>query len=259
MQKWVSRSIIYSFFTFWSVGFAQDIKRYHLIDDQPPIFLSAYSEQIGHTWTNGTVWDRPLINTFYSLLKEQKGEFVVFDLGAQTGSFSLMAKFFPHSHWYAFEPIQEAVKALKDNISLNGIQNVQVYQVAVSDHSGTAFLKMPDQHSWGLATLGRNVLRFDPVGERFIECITLDSFVETHKIEKVHFMKLDTEGWELYILKGGRNLILRDHPTILMEFNEINMSQCNVQKSEIEQFLFEMGYRWQLVSSEDILCIPISR
>ena len=85
----------------------------------------------------------------------------------------------------------------------------------------------------------------------------LDSFVVANSIDKVHFMKIDTEGWELYILKGAKNLILRDRPIILMEYNETNMRQCNVEKKDIDRLLQEMGYEWKLISSEDVLCTPI--
>lgn len=229
---------------------------YNLVEGLPDIYLDPFSELIGHTWVAGVVWDKPLIQKFYSVLAAHNEFFVVLDLGAQTGSFSLLAKYFPNSHWYSFEPIQEAADTLKANLRLNNIQNVSVYQMAASDSSGSAILKLPLQDAWGLATLGSNVLRFTPVTERKVECIDLDSFVAANHIEKVHFMKLDTEGWELYILRGAANLIRRDHPVILMEYNQPNIAQCNVLPGDIQRFLREMGYEWKLVSTEDILCTP---
>jgi len=233
---------------------------YNLVEGLPNIYLTPFSEKIGHTWDQGVVWDKPLIKKFYSRLAMHDPFFVVIDLGAQTGSFSLLAKYFPHSRWYAFEPIKEAADTLKTNLFLNHIQNVSVYQMAASDYSGQAILKLPPNlNGWGLATIGSNVLRFTPDGERSIDCIDLDSFIVSNSIEKVDFMKLDTEGWELYILKGAKNLIMRDQPVILMEYNETNMKQCNVRKEEINDFLQTMGYEWELISSEDILCIPKNR
>ncbi len=230
--------------------------RYNLVDGLPDIYIAPMSERIGHTWSHGSVWDKPLIQKFYSLLATHNDFFVAIDLGAQTGSFSLLAKYFPNSTWYSFEPIQEAADTLKENLVLNNISNVNVYQMAASDFSGRTTLKMPTMDAWGLSTIGSNVLRFTTAIEREIECIDLDSFVTAHNITKVHFMKLDTEGAELYILRGAKKIIMRDHPIILMEYNEINMKQCCVLKQDIDQFLKEMGYAWKLISSEDILCIP---
>lgn len=237
----------------------QDAKtlKYNLIFDMPDIYITQISESIGHTWSNGNVWDKQLIQKFYSILTTRNDFFVVFDLGAQTGSFSLLAKYFPDSTWYAFEPIQEAAQALKENLIINNIQNVFVYQNAVSDYSGKITLKMPNMNEWGLSTIGTNVLRFIPVIERQIECIDLDSFVKTQNIKKVHFMKLDTEGSELKILRGAKKMIARDRPIMILEYNEINMKQCGIRSQELDEFLIEMKYEWKFISSEDILCTPI--
>ncbi|MCL5875967.1 MAG: FkbM family methyltransferase [Candidatus Dependentiae bacterium] len=229
---------------------------YNLVISEQNIEITPSTEKIGHTWTNGTVWDKPLIQKFYSLLKQAESDIVVFDIGAQTGCFSLLAKYFPHSTWYAFEPIQEAVTALQDNLKLNNINNVTALQTAVSDFSGTITLKMPAMNAWGLSTIGANPLRFDTVSEREVPCIDIDSFVRDNNIKKVDFIKIDTEGAELYILRGAKEMIFRDRPVILMEYNKTNMQQCNVTKEEIHHFLIEMGYTWEQVSSDDILCIP---
>ena len=230
--------------------------RYNLVCGLPDIYISSDTEKIGHTWQKGYVWDKPLIEKFYSLLPKDDF-FVAIDLGAQTGSFSLLAKYFPNSAWYSFEPIQEAADLLKENLKLNDIHNVSVYQMAATDFSGITTLKMPTMKAWGLATLGSQPLRFAPVMERKIECIDLDSFVDAKQIKKVHFMKLDTEGSELNILRGAKKMIMRDHPIMIMEYNETNMKQCNVCNEDIHHFLTEMGYNWTLISTEDILCIPV--
>ncbi len=228
--------------------------QYNLVAGLQDIYLDPRSERIGCTWSQGQVYDKPLIAKFYSLLKEHNQFFVAIDLGAQTGCFSLLAKFFPNSQWYSFEPIPEVADTLKTNLSLNGIQNVSVYQMAASDSSGEAILKLPPMNAWGLATLGQNVLRFTPVGEIKIPCIDLDRFVAEHHIAKVDFIKMDTEGWELYILKGAVNLIRRDHPVILMEYNTTNGEQCGVRLEQINEFLRAMNYQWQSISGDDILC-----
>lgn len=233
--------------------------RYNLVSGMPDIIICSMSEKIGHTWSNGNVWEKTLIQSFYSLLATRNDSFIVFDLGAQTGCFSLLAKYLPNSSWYSFEPIQEAVNALKENLLINEIDNVRVIEMAASNFSGKTILRMPTMDAWGLSTLGANVLRFKTAIEREIDCINLDSFVKENNIAKVDFMKLDTEGSELFILLGAQELIMRDQPIILMEYNEINMAQCGVLKSQIDEFLTQMGYEWKLISSEDILCIPTNR
>jgi len=231
-------------------------KEYQLIDGKPAIIIEDEAECIGHTWSNGTIFEQHLIQKFYDLLPAGQ-DFVSFDIGAQTGCFSLMAKYFPSSTWYAFEPIIEAATVLQKNLELNGINNVHVENVALSDISGTAYLSMPDKGNWGLSTIGKTPLRFSAQTQRTVSCVDLDTFIELRTIERVHFMKLDTEGSELLILKGAKKMIQRDHPIIVMEYNETNMKQCGIDKTDVDAFLIEMGYQWKLISSEDILCTPL--
>lgn len=230
---------------------------YSLIDTEEAIYITPETETIGHTWTNGTVWDKQLINLFYTLLPKDD-QFTVIDFGAQTGSFSLLAKFLPKSQWYSFEPIAEAAYNLKQNLILNHIQNVAVYQYAASNFSGKSILRLPAKNNWGLSTLGSNVLRFDTFEEREVQCIDFDTFALEHDIKKVHFIKIDTEGSEFRILQGAKKIIMRDKPIILMEYNETNMQQCNASKEEIDALLTELGYQWKAVSHDDILCIPFN-
>lgn len=230
---------------------------YNLVQGLPNIYITPQTERIGHTWVNGNVWEKPLIRKFYDLLAARNEPLVVMDIGAQTGCFSLLAKFLPHTTWYSFDALEHAANALKDNVYINDIDNVHVHHVALSDFSGQVTLKLPEMNAWGLATIGDNPLRFDPIYQTVVDCIKLDDFVKDNAINKVHFMKLDTEGAELSILRGAQEMIKRDHPIILMEYNETNMKQCGVTKDQVNAFLIQMGYQWELVSSEDILCIPI--
>lgn len=227
---------------------------YNLVSGLENVYISQKTEEIGATWVDGNVWDKPLIEKCHSILAGLEEGFVFLDVGAQTGSFTLLAKYFPHSRWYAFEPIKEAADELIANLALNGIKNTTVYNACVSNQSGSAILKLPTDSHWGLATLGTSPLRFHQHNERKVEAITLDEYAIQNGIERVNFIKIDTEGWELFVLEGGKNLIAQHKPLILMEFSAVNMRQCGVTEADVCAFLNDLGYQWELVSSEDILC-----
>ena len=238
-------------------SYFEPISNYNLVEGEPDISITKKTEEIGATWANGSVYEKHLIHSFYSLLKEKKEKpFVVLDVGAQTGCFTLLSKFFPHSTWYAFEPIREAANELKNNLELNGIKNVSVYEMGISSSSGQEVLKLPlDQH-WGVASMGKDPLRFSSYEERAIHCMALDEFAEHHQIDPVDFIKIDVEGWEWHVLTGGEELIAKDRPIILMELNETNMQQCGIKKEQIIQFLEKHQYIWSFISAEDLLCLP---
>ncbi len=248
LPHWISTDIL--------LGTAEKLK-YNLVEGLPDIYITSFTEKIGQTWKNGIVYDKALIQKFYNLLKASYDDsFVMLDLGAQTGSFSLLAKYFPNSKWYAFEPIPEAAAILRENLNINEIKNVDVQEFAASNFSGISTIRLPTIEHWGLSTLGQKP-HFSITMERKIECIELDNFVINENIKKVNFMKLDTEGFEFYILNGAKKMISRDKPIILMEYNEANMKQCNVKKDDIHNLLTDLGYSWKVISNNDILCIPI--
>lgn len=239
-----------------AVGTSDEYIKYNLVYELPDIVISEQTEKLGETWNRGEVWEKHLINAFFGLMNQKTEPFVVLDVGAQTGCFTLLSKFLPFSQWYAFEPIQEAADLLKGNLEANAIQNVEVHQLAISDQAGSALLKLPIDCHWGLTTLGSTPKRFGTYNTRYVECMDLDTFVMNKEIKKVDYIKIDTEGWELYVLRGGKEMIKRDRPTILMEFNRINMEQCQVNPDDIIGFLRELDYEWTLVSTEDLLCTP---
>ena len=90
------------------------------------------------------------------------------------------------------------------NLDANEIQNVEVHQLAISDRAGSALLKLPLDSHWGLTTLGSNPRRFNTYSTRYVECMDLDAFIANRKIEKVDFIKIDTEGWELTYCAEGK-------------------------------------------------------
>jgi len=253
----ITRCLTYMITLLSSITIMADsaVVSYNLIEGLPDITVVKEVEAIGQTWVKGTIVCKELIQKFYKHLP-QDTPIVVLDIGAHTGVFSLLAKYLPLSTWHAFEPIEEAVQVLQQNLILNDIHNVIVHQTAVADFNGTAKLTMPHKEQWGLATIGPNILRFSPQSTREVACIDLDTFVTLHNIKKVDFIKMDTEGAEFLILRGGYQMLVRDHPIILMEHNEQNMQQCNVRKNDIHSLLESLGYSWELVSHEDILCIP---
>ena len=128
------------------------------------------------------------------------------------------------------------MKALKENIKLNNITNVTTYDFGVSDKCGESVLNTSKGHN-GLHTMGANPLRFNDVVPISIKTITIDSL----NIDP-DFIKIDTEGWEYNILKGAEKTIKRCKPLMQIEWNETNMAQCNVNPTEVKDYVTSLGY-----------------
>ncbi|HEV7416276.1 MAG TPA: FkbM family methyltransferase, partial [Tianweitania sediminis] len=68
---------------------------------------------------------------------------------------------------------------------------------------------------------------------------TLDGFVSAAGLQKIDFIKIDVEGFEMNVLRGGREAIQRFRPSIIMEFD---YDRHGEQSGEFAQFFADNRY-----------------
>ena len=197
-----------------------------------------------HTFLeNGCTIEPESIEYFFGLI-ENNPTATVLDIGAQTGLYALYVKNFPELQYYAFEPNKNIYNLLCDNIKLNNITNVNTYNFALGSKQEKKLLYIPNiKESVALCTLGNTPLRFNDFFTEEVDVITMDSIFFDKNI-KLDYIKIDTEGWEYFILKGGRKTIEVYHPDIFMEINPINCKQCDVIVDDIFKLMYEMNYKF---------------
>jgi FkbM family methyltransferase len=115
-----------------------------------------------------------------------------FDVGANVGSYSVIAAKVCGARVVAFEPAAETISQLLDNLRLNGIEDmVRIEQCAASNHEGTVRF-----------TAGENALnRVSDAGTE-VQCRTLDSYADEGPL----FVKVDVEGHEREVVEGAHKL-----------------------------------------------------
>lgn len=157
-------------------------------------------------------WFEDEIKFVRSLLRP--GEKVI-DIGANYGVYTLtMAKAVgPAGCVWAFEPASGTATLLSESVSTNKMDNVVVEQAAVSCRSGVAKLSLN-------ANSELNSLLHDSQPGGMTETVpltTLDEYVELHDLKEVVFLKLDAEGEEENILRGGVRFFSTQSPLIQYE------------------------------------------
>ena len=209
-----------------------------------------------HTFNrNSSMWEEISIEYFYDNVPRDKPVNIV-DIGAQSGLYTLFAKYLPMSNFYAFEPFADTFKLLNDNIEFNKITNVKTYNMGISNVKGDAILNTSISHN-GLHTIGSHPIRFNDVLPVKITVDTLDNlFYETDT--PVHFIKIDTEGWEYFILQGGEKTIKKYKPFIQIEWCEPNMAQCNVNMHDFNRYIVEqLEYKIDTKIDEELFLRPM--
>lgn len=130
---------------------------------------------------------------------------VVFDLGAFNGNSAIV---FSRSAGaagvvYAFEPNPTMQEVLARNLHKMGCRNVEIVPRAASDTAGTLKFSVKGAAS-----------RLDPNGQVEVEVGKIDSFVVERKLDKVDFIKLDVEGYEMPALRGAASTIRTFRPKL---------------------------------------------
>ena len=140
---------------------------------------------------------------------------VVVDAGGNIGLTALlMATLLPEGHVHVFEALSGNAEHLCYNIRRNGIRNCTVNAVALGAESGAIVMQGSGSsaHVAVEGSSGRTLLGAVPM-------TTLDDYACTGGLKRVDFIKMDVEGFEPAVLEGGRDLVERFAPSILMEFN----------------------------------------
>lgn len=184
----------------------------------------------------------------------------VVDAGANIGIHTVhMAKLVGNSgHVYAFEPNPVASHELVKNLELNGLTNVTVLNIALSNHDGFADFQFPTTGAEAMGSLQKNP-RFKVAYGAQVETARLETVMENYHISKVDFIKLDVEGAELLALQGAKAILESvNPPTILYESVLENSISFKYKPSDIKQFLASKHYQVEKLDQECFLAKPVN-
>lgn len=151
---------------------------------------------------------------------------VVLDVGANVGKYSTeLISRFPDSVIHSFEPHPKNYYKLVQNLSNT---SVTCHNMALGEEPGELVLyDRSDKEGSMHASLHKSViteLHKKPVTQEKVTVETIDKFCQAESIEYIDFLKIDTEGHELSVLKGAENYIKqRKINCIHFEFNEMNV------------------------------------
>lgn len=175
------------------------------------------------------------------LQKNVKKNTVFFDIGANSGYFSLLvsslsSKTFVH----AFEPVHGVYRNLKKSIRLNGIKNIKANQVCVSNKSGKGVFYV-DSHS-DLSSIKKTGYQKE-AKTISTEMITLNDYCLKNKITKLHIIKIDTEGSEKDILFSSQKILKKFKPVLIIEFSNETAKAFSFHPNEIYDHLINNNYK----------------
>ena len=135
------------------------------------------------------------------------------DVGCHKGEIlDLILKHAPAGKHYAFEPIPDFYEALKNKYG--GL--CEVFPFALSEQPGeTSFNYVRNAPAYSGIRKRKYDVAVPDVEELHVQVESLDHLIPA--AEKIDFIKIDVEGGEFNVLKGARQLLLRNKPVVVFE------------------------------------------
>jgi FkbM family methyltransferase len=171
------------------------------------------------------------------------------DIGANYGLFTLsMAKVVGSTGCiWAFEPASSTAAFLADSLALNGFSQVTLDQRALSARAGTAQLFLNDNSE--LNEIVRDGGTQVAGTTETVTLVTLDGAQEQYGWSGIEFVKIDAEGEEAAIIRGGRDFFRTQSPLVQYE-----VKAGSVIHHELIQAFADIGYAsYRLVSGLNVL------
>ena len=137
----------------------------------------------------------------------------------------------------AFEPIEEHRECFVKNV----VGNYELMPVALGDEpKKVAMHTTPGSSGDSWVT-----------GKGDIPMKTLDNYA----FENVDFMKMDCEGYELFVLRGAEKTIERCHPVVIVEQKPNRPKNFGLHKTGAVKWLTDRGYELKDVISGDYILV----
>jgi len=167
---------------------------------------------------------------------------VVVDVGANLGQSSIeFLRWFPTAQIYCFEPVEDTFRQLQ--LKLKGYDRIHSFRMALGASRGKRWMShqgSPDMYR--LINRKDALTMEDPLREE-VNLDTLDAFCLSSQLDHIGYLKIDTEGADLEVLRGSEAM-LKAHRIDLVQV-EAGMNcrnELHVPFEALKEFLESRGY-----------------
>jgi FkbM family methyltransferase len=158
----------------------------------------------------------------------------IFDVGANVGQSALVyLEEFPDADIYCFEPVGETFRQLQR--SLRNRRNVLTFRLALGAETGAGQMVVDEHSDLAFLRTSSNSTAADGARLESVSLETLAGFCHSRDIAHIDYLKIDTEGGDLDVLKGAAQLL--DKQEIDMIEVEAGVNRRNLKHVPLDDFV----------------------
>lgn len=201
----------------------------------PEVVLNIHSDA-RHPFEHFTQLDAETVEEMQSFIRLTRGKTCFLDVGAHYGIFSLVFACSPDARAFALDPSPPAYEMLRYHQEANPTCNIKPFLLALGDSEG----KLRMQYAWThLVALSPEDVTAENVID--VDVVTMDTFIQQQSIIP-DAIKIDTEGFEFNVLKGGINFLKNHAPIIFLEVHPTLLKDLGISVEEVVNLLSSLGY-----------------
>ena len=169
---------------------------------------------------------------------------VVLDVGTNVGEtlLNLARRVGSAGLVHGFEVNPTTFERCRRNVTRNGLGQIRLHHVGLGNEAGVLALDRRNVRNTGGDRL-RPLASTDTESAARIPVTTLDAFVAQESITRIDLIKIDVEGFETNIVKGGRRTLASLGPTLFVELSDPNLRAAGSSPRELVMDLVALGYR----------------
>jgi len=184
-------------------------------------------------------------DNFQFINEQVRRDMIIFDIGAHIGvtTVVLAQRAGKGGKVFSFEPTPTTAAVLKKTVAINKLGNVSVETCAISDKKGKATFHISENQVDNANSLSDNIR---PERQKYsidVELNTIDDLVKERNLPRIDFIKIDAEGAEARVLKGGDQTITKFKPRMTLGIHPIGIKNMGDSQVEIWDWLKQKGYK----------------
>jgi len=177
-------------------------------------------------------------------VRRWSGSDVVFDVGANDGRTVLrLDRRLGRPRFYAFEPVAATYRTLVERTA--HMKNVRCFQLAMGEAPGRQAIYLNERAALNSFSPTWSA---DPrsAETEVVEVSTVDQVMSEQEVERIHLLKIDTEGYEMEALRGSEQSLRESRIALVVaEVGFDQSAKAIVPLEEARRYLAGFGYRLQ--------------